>query len=71
MDEILELYRKDMDTSTVRQQQSGGDVTVEDTGILVHTSQHNRVEILVKYHSLLIWWVNVPQGFKLYILFIA
>ena len=47
MDEILELYCKDMDT-TVGQQQSGGDVTVEDTDILVHTAQHNRAEILAK-----------------------
>ena len=50
MDEILELYRKDMDTSTLRQQHSGGKVTAdaEGTDILVKTSQHNRAEILAK-----------------------
>ena len=49
MDEILELYRKDMDTSTLRQQHSG-DVTADavNTDILVQTSQRNRAEILAK-----------------------
>ena len=50
MDEILELYRKDMDTSTLRQPHSGGNVTADagDTDILVQTSQQNRAEILAK-----------------------